>query len=456
MTRQKLFHISDKELFFLSWPIFIEFFLRVIIGNLNVWMISHYSEPAVASLGAANQLLNLSIFVYGFVTVGTQIIIAQLIGAKKQPEIEQVINTALIGAAGVGLLISFAFLCFSGPLLRMMNLEPNLIAIGKIYLQIYGGSLVISALSAVIIAILRTHGFTQPALLIPMVASILAVIGNYFALYSPFGLPNFGVAGIAWSSVIGNLIGLFIALFLLKKYLHFPIQQVKLSHFSAKRMRQILTYGLPSSGESLSYQGAQVAVTMIVASLGASVLIAKSYITAISQFVYLIAAAISQGNQIMIGRSVGAGEFQIAYRRGMRSTIIGVLTSVIICCFTYAFIEPIMTIFTSNPEVIAIAKEVFLVEILLEAVRSINMILVGSLNASGDVKFPLLCSLIVLWLISLPFSYTLAIKFGFGLVGVWIAYALDELLRSCLMIYRWRSGVWQSKAMVHKEETLVG
>lgn len=83
MTRAKLVTPSDKELLFLSWPIFIEFFLRVVIGNINVWMISHYSEPAVASIGAANQLLNLSIFVYGFVTVGTQILIAQYLGAKK-------------------------------------------------------------------------------------------------------------------------------------------------------------------------------------------------------------------------------------------------------------------------------------------------------------------------------------------------------------------------------------
>ena len=53
-------------------------------------------------------------------------------------------------------------------------------------------------------------------------------------------------------------------------------------------------------------------VTMIVAQLGSSVLIAKSYVTAITQFVYLIASALSQGNQIMIGRHVGAGEFERA------------------------------------------------------------------------------------------------------------------------------------------------
>lgn len=454
MASIKKFTPSDRELIFLSWPIFVELFLRVVIGNINVWMISHYSEPAVASIGAANQLLNLMVFVYGFITIGTQIIIAQYIGAKKQHEIKHVINTAIFGSLSIGILISFIFFFFSNYLLAFMNLDAEMIQIGNSYLQIFGGSLVVSALSAVIIAILRTHGHTQPALLVPMTASFLSVIGNYFVLYQPFGLPSFGVTGLAYSSVFGNGIGLIISIILLKRYIGFSIFSIRFKKISMPILKDILTYGLPSSGESLSYQGAQVVVTMIVASLGASVLIAKSYISAITQFVYLIASALSQGNQIMIGRDVGAGEFDRAYTRGMRTTVIGVSASLIICLITFIFIEPIMGIFTSNPEVISIAKEVFLVEIVLETMRSINMILVGSLNASGDVKFPLFCSLLVLWVISLPFSYSLAIWAGFGLVGVWIAYAIDEALRAMLMIRRWRSGIWQTKAVIHHEATL--
>lgn len=451
-----LFNKSDKELVFLSWPIFVEMFLRVVIGNINVWMISHYSEPAVASVGAANQLLNLTVFIYGFVTVGTQIIIAQLIGAKQHHKIKEVINTALFGALGIGLLISLSFICFADPLLHFMNLDQQLIDIGRNYLQIYGGSLFISAMTAVVIAVMRSHGFTQPALLVPMTASILAVIGNYFVLYSPFGLPNLGVTGMAISAATGNFIGFLIALALLKKYIGFSIFKLRPAQISGDFMKKILTYGMPSSGESLSYQGAQVVVTMIVASLGSSVLVAKSYVTAISQFVYLVANALGQGNQIMIGRNVGAGQFQRASTRGIRTTVIGVVASLTICVLTFLFIEPIMSIFTTNPEVIHIAKEVFLVEIALETVRAINIILVGSLNASGDVKFPLLCSLAVLWVISLPFSYTLAIFAKLGLVGVWLAYSIDEGLRAALMIKRWRSGVWKSKAVVTATQEEVG
>jgi putative MATE family efflux protein len=447
---KKIFNRSDKELLFLSWPIFIEMFLKIAIGNVNVWMISQYSEPAVASIGAANQVLNLTVFIYGFISVGTQIIIAQLIGAKKRAKIPTVLNTALFGALGIGFLVSFVFLFFSDQVLTLMNLSPKLVAIGHSYLQIYGGSMFVSSLTATIIAAMRAHGFTQPALLVPLTSSLLAIIGNYFALYSPFGLPHFGVTGLAMSSAFANTIGLLIAIGLLKQHLRFSIFSVRPRFFSWYYLKQILSYGLPSSGESLSYQGAQVVVIMIVASLGSNVLIAKSYVAAISQFVYMATSSLGQGNQIMIGRHVGAGEFKEAKARGFKTLAFGISLSLLICIITFIFITPIMHLFTHNPEIIRLARQVFFVEIFLETVRAINIVLVGSLNASGDVKFPLTCSLIVLWLVSLPFSYTLTIPVHLGLVGVWIAYTIDEGLRGSLMIRRWRSNIWQGKAVVHK------
>lgn len=439
---------SDRDLFYLSWPIFIEIFLRVLITNINVFMISSHSEPAVAAIGAANQLLNLSVYVYGFITVGTQIIIAQLIGAKRKDEIPKVITTALFGSLAIGMLLSLSFLIFPTQLLHFMNLDDSLVSIGKGYIQIYGGSLFISSITATIIAVLRSHGLTRPALLIPMTASILAVLGNFIALYSPFGLPYFGVNGLAWASVFGNTVGLLIASRLLFKFIHFNILKIDKKLLSKNYIKNILTLGLPSSGEAFSYQAAQIVVTMIVASLGQSVLVAKSYITSITQFVYLIANSLAQGNQIIIGRQVGARDLDGAYTRGVRTIVIATICSLVISILTFVMIEPIMSIFTTNPEVIAIAKMVFLVDIVLEAARSVNMVMVNALNASGDVKFPLFASLMVLWVISLPFSYSLAIPAGLGLVGVWLAYSIDEVLRSILMIRRWRSGVWRHKSKI--------
>ncbi|MGX7014372.1 MATE family efflux transporter [Vagococcus silagei] len=440
---------SDQELIFLSWPIFIELFLRVFIGNINVWMISQYSESAVAAVGASNQLLNLSVFIYGFITVGAQIIIAQLIGAQKHHKIKEVITTALIGSFVLGLIISFVFICLPEQLLFFMNLPTNIVEIGVPYIQIYGASLFITSISAAIVAVLRSHGKTKAALIIPTIAIIFAVIGNYVALYGPMGLPHLGVKGLAISTVVSNFIALLIAFIILNRVIGFNVLKLRIKNASVPMLRQILTYGLPSSGENLSYTASQVVVTMIVASLGENMLIAKSYVTAITQFVYLIAASLSQGNQIIIGRNIGAKAYNRAYVRGKRTVQIAMICTALISISTWIAIEPIMHIFTYNQEVIAIAKIIFLVDIFLELGRTVNMVMVGSLNATGDVKFPLIISLIVLWLISLPFSYVLAIPLKMGLVGVWLAYSIDEGLRAIMLLKRWKSGIWRTKSKIN-------
>ena len=52
-----------------------------------------------------------------------------------------------------------------------------------------------------------------------------------------------------------------------------------------------------------------------------------------------------------------------------------------------------------------------------------------------------------MWLISVPIAFILGIHFGLGLIGVWIGFVVDEWVRGVVLIRRWRSRVWESKAI---------
>ncbi|MNR64188.1 MATE family multidrug exporter [compost metagenome] len=53
-----------------------------------------------------------------------------------------------------------------------------------------------------------------------------------------------------------------------------------------------------------------------------------------------------------------------------------------------------------------------------------------------------------MWGIAVPLAYYLGIHLEMGLLGVWIAFTVDEWVRGLLMYLRWRSKVWQSKSLV--------
>ena len=89
------------------------------------------------------------------------------------------------------------------------------------------------------------------------------------------------------------------------------------------------------------------------------------------------------------------------------------------------------------------------VDVVLEIGRAVNITAVNSLIASGDVLFPFWTGVIVMWGVATLLAYVLGVWLGWGLVGIWLAMALDELIRAAVFERRWRSCKWQNKAFTH-------
>lgn len=439
---------SKLSLFSLAWPIFIEQFLRVMISYVTVFMLGHYSDDAVAATGVANQILVISVIMFAFISVGVQILVAQMIGAKKHRLIEQVITNGIVFSVVIGAIVSLVFLLLSSYFLTWMGLDPHLVEIGTPFLEIIGGVSILTAIPYAIMPILRTHGYVRQAMYIPVVAGIITVIGNYLVLYGPLAYLDLGVTGVALATVFGNFIAVFQSIWLLHRHVEYRFKWHKFKELSRRTMYSILRLGLPSAGENMSYAGSQLVVTAIIALMGTDALTTKVYASTVSQFVALFAISIGQASQIIIGRAVGAKEVERAYKQGLRSWKIGLAIAVCISILIYFFAEPIMHLFTSNAEIIAMTKQLFFLSIFLEIARSTNIIIISSLNSTGDVRFPFIVGIIVMWIVSLPFSYVLGITAGMGLIGVWLAYIIDEGIRGGLMIYRWRSKVWSLKSVL--------
>jgi Na+-driven multidrug efflux pump len=85
----------------------------------------------------------------------------------------------------------------------------------------------------------------------------------------------------------------------------------------------------------------------------------------------------------------------------------------------------------------------------LEPGRNLNTIITPSLKGAGDVRFPVLAGMCVMWLVGLPTAWLLGVKLGLGLAGIWLGMSLDEWTRGFLMLLRWKSGAWRTKRLVH-------
>lgn len=55
-------------------------------------------------------------------------------------------------------------------------------------------------------------------------------------------------------------------------------------------------------------------------------------------------------------------------------------------------------------------------------------------------------------LMSLPLGYFFAFHLDMGLVGIWLAIAIDEWTRAIIMFFRRRSRSWENYALVKPNE----
>ena len=437
--------VKEPSLFSITWPLFIEISLHMSLGILATLILSHYSDEAVAGLGVSNEILALFILVFNVTAVGTTILVGQSIGANRLDRARQLSRSSFGVNFWLGILVT-ALVFSSAPfLLQFYRLEGIIYDYALVFLQITSLSLVLEALSLVLASILRSYGYTKETMVVTVMMNVISVSGNFIAITGPFGLPVTGVPGVAWSIVIARLFAVIALLILNYKILALRFRLQNIIKIPKRDIHDVLSIGIPSGGEGLSYQVSQIVITGFVSQLGAPHLSARVYIMNISMVCYLFSSAIAQGNQLLVARNIGSRHFDKALQRTLRTLKLAMLVSFLVP-LGIAFIgQPILEIFTKDETIIAISLPVLWAIVFIEPGRAMNLVLMSSLKSAGDVRFPVVIGVICMWGIAVVFSYILGLKLGLGLLGVWIAQGIDEWVRGIFATQRWISQKWRKK-----------
>ncbi|NKE08248.1 MATE family efflux transporter [Mesobacillus selenatarsenatis] len=434
----------------LTWPIFIELFLHMLMGSTDTFMLSHISDEAVAAVGVANQLIFFMILVFGFVATGTAVLVSQNLGAGLQVDARKISGLSLSLNLVFGVLVSVIVVGFNDLFLQMFNLTPEIHRLAQQYLTIVGGTLFTQALLVTASAILRANGLTKEAMVISVVMNIIHLAGNSLFIYGLFGVPEMGVQGVAISTAISRAIAVILIFHLLYRRLPMKIAVEDYLNFNKSFIKKILKIGVPSAGENVVYNTSQMAITVIIGLMGAMALTTRVYTFNIMSFMMLFGIAIGQGTQILIGYKVGAREFDKAYHQLLKSLKLSIIITMAITVIIVSIREPILGVFTTNKEIIREGSKVLLLCLILEPGRTFNIVVISSLRAAGDAVFPVKMAFVSMWGISVPLAYILGIKMGFGLSGVWIAFIIDEWFRGIIMYIRWKSRAWEKKVLVEE------
>lgn len=445
----------QRSLLSLTWPIFIDLSLHFATLIINTVMVGMVSVKSVAELTIGNQVFDLALIIFNFFNIGVCVVCAQALGANNKRLARRIIHIGLGVNLITGTIVSASIYFLSGSIVQIMHVPSEIAASSHQYLQILSLSFLPLAICLVSSAILRAFNCTRDAMYVSILVNVITICGNSCFLFGYLGVPQLGVEGVAWSTVFSRTVASIVFIPLLISRTRTHIIPRFMFVFRKKVLYSILSIGLPGAGENLSWHTQNMFLTGIVASLGAMALATHGIYFQIVQVLMIFSAAVGMGTELLVAHYVGALKLELANRQLIRSVKIGEIATILL-----TFSMPLGTgallisLFTDNQEVLMIATPMFLLTVFQEPGRILNVIIINSLRATGDTKFPVIMAVISMWGVSVPLGCFLALYMDMGLLGIWIGFTVDEWIRGVAMVLRWRSKAWHKAAYRVHEASL--
>ena len=424
-------------------PQFFELLFVQLLGTVNTFMLSHFSEEAVAAVGVANQMIGTLVVLMGMLKVGATIFVSISFGASRKEAAYHAAGIGLFWSVLLGVIAGGLFFKTATPVMQIMRVEGQTLSYAASYFQIRMAFIALVLAQNALLSFLRCNGHSVATFLAGAIQNIVNIILGYLVIYQPFPFFLKGVWGIAFAAVISQSVGLLIALIAWKKY-GFPL----IFKQSFRLLGKIIRVGAPGATSSISYSVSQTVTTAVIASLGGVMVAAKVYFSTVFFYVYLFSLSLGQAGAIMIGRFVGHRDFDKADRLYKQNLKMAMALNGCLSFLVFLFGRPLLGCFTQNTEILQMTGTIMLIDLLVEVGRGMNHIGENALNGAGDVLPPMVISMTACWGISVLFSYLLGVRLHMGLVGCWIAFMMDELFRGCFYFGRWMSGKWKGKASI--------
>lgn len=438
--------VLKRDLHRLVTPILFETLLTFLLGVVDTFMLSQHSDEAVAAVGMDNQILQLIFLLFQVINTGTSVLCAQYFGAKLKDRFTKVAAVALLFNLGLGLLVSFTLIFGADFILQAMGIRPELMIYGRPYMQIVGGFAFAQAITTTVSAILRSANLAIYPMRVIAVVNVVNIFGNYCLIFGKFGLPALGAEGAAISTSLSRVVSMTMLLIMLRRHLITSLPRQLLRPFPFNELRKLLKIGLPSAGENASYNLQQLTLLYFVNMVGNDALAARTYVVNIVMFVYLYAICMAQGSSIVVGHLIGLTKARAALlvgRYAWHLSMVVSLTFSVICALLGPFTTSILT---DNANIAHLVCVILWIDVAVEIGKTINIWATNTLRATGDILFPFYLGIIVQWTVGVLCGWFFGIALGFGLVGMWFAFILDENIRGIAFIRRWNSMKWANRA----------
>lgn len=431
----------------LTWPLLAVTVLTLLAALGNVVVLSIASPELNAAAATANQILGVLYDISVLFSIGALVVIAQLLGAGSLERARRAVIVALRASGLLGLAIGLAVAAAGPAVVALINTPADLADDANAYLWVAAGAMAFNAYAVTATAVLRAYGRTVQILLLGVVVNLLDV-----PLLALFVLVlDLGAAGAALPSLLVRGIGVLLLAWFVRRYtgVH-PFSRID----PAQRRPggtgawQMARLSAPSVLENGAYNLVIVTAVSLINLLGTEAINARSYTLTLTALITGVILAIAQGNETLVGWDVGEHALARSRDRTLRTVAWAAAASAGLTLGLWLLAEPALGIFGASEPVVAGARTLLALSVVLLPLSAAATVLYGALRSTGDVVIPAAYSIGSTVLVLLPASWLLVAVAGYGLAGAWWALIAAEAVKAALLLARWLRGSWTRLAGV--------
>lgn len=422
----------------LSYPAILAQLSSVLMQYIDTSMVGHLGAAAGASIGLVSTCLWL---LGGFCMAcssGFSVQVAHLIGAndfaRARDVLRQSLVSALIFSGGIALL----GVLLSGPLPLWLGGGPEIRSNASTYFLITALFLPAMQIDWLCASMLQASGNMKIPSLLSINMCLLDVGFNYLFIY----VLGMGVTGAAIGTGLAELVTAGLMFFFLAR--RSPELNLLQEKGSFRPSRPVLDKALGISGpmavQNILLRGAHVASTVIVAPLGTVAIAANAFAITAESFCYMPGYGIADATTTLVGQSLGAGRKALARRFAWINTFLGMGVMTLLAVVMYAFAPQLMGLLTPDGEVISLGARALRIEAFAECGYAASIVAYGACVGAGDTKIPSLINFGSMWIIRILPAIFLTRRFG--LMGFWVAMAVELTIRGILFLIRLYREKW--------------
>lgn len=437
----------------------IKFSVPLLIGNLAQLLYStvdsiivgkYVGDVALAAIGVSMPILNLLLLLFMGVSMGAGVMVSQYFGAKQRDKLTGTVGTTLTVTLIVSIITTAIGTLLTGPLLKLLGTPEDVYPHAWIYLVILFVGITGSAYYNIISGILRGLGDAiMPLIFLLLACGLNIVLDLLFVIAF-----DMGVAGVAWATIIAQLISAIFCLIKLISMRDVVDITWKSLKPDGKLTRQLIKLGLPSGLTQGIFSLSMLVVQGLTNTFGTLFIAVSTVVMRVDSFAMMPNFTFGTAMTTYSGQNIGANKLDRVKEGTKKGLQIGITISVTLVLCLLIFGEGLMRLFTNTPEVIEQGARILRILAVGYISVCVNQILCGVMRGAGATMVPMWISIITTIFARIPIAYGLVYltKTPANPLGnsdmVYVSLLISWVLGGILSIVFYARGKWKNKSVV--------